>query len=103
MIGLTHKQRDCLSFIRAYMAEHGICPSYREMREALALKSTSGSARLVLALEERGHIRRLPGRGRAIEIVEHNPLADVSTSAIVKELVRRRDMTAGSIVSAINA
>jgi repressor LexA len=91
MIGLTHKQRDCLAFIEDYSFLYGICPSYREIRDALGLKSTSGSARLVAALEERGHIRRLPGKARAIELVKDNPLAGFSTGTLLAEINRRSD------------
>jgi repressor LexA len=67
---LTAKQRDLLLFIDARLKENGISPSFDEMREALDLKSKSGVHRLISALEERGFIRRLPNRARALEVVK---------------------------------
>jgi repressor LexA len=67
---LTAKQRDLLMFIHQRLGESGISPSFDEMREALELKSKSGVHRLISALEERGFIRRLPNRARALEVVK---------------------------------
>jgi repressor LexA len=67
---LTAKQRELLMFIRDRLDESGISPSFDEMREALDLKSKSGVHRLISALEERGFIRRLPNRARALEVVK---------------------------------
>lgn len=66
---LTRKQYDLLMFIHGRMRESGVPPSFDEMKEALELKSKSGIHRLITALEERGFIRRLPHRARAIEIL----------------------------------
>src|SRR3982751_1478595 len=66
---LTAKQRELLIFIDSRLNESGISPSFDEMREALALKSKSGVHRLISALEERGFIRRLPNRARALEVL----------------------------------
>jgi repressor LexA len=66
---LTRKQRDLLDFIHTRVQRDGVPPSFDEMREALDLRSKSGIHRLITALEERGFIRRLPHRARAIEIV----------------------------------
>ncbi len=66
---LTRKQRDLLLFIHARLSEEGISPSYEEMKDALGLKSKSGVHRLIDALEERGFLKRLPHRARAIEIL----------------------------------
>ena len=66
---LTRKQRDLLDFIHKRVQRDGVPPSFDEMREALDLRSKSGIHRLITALEERGFIRRLPHRARAIEIV----------------------------------
>jgi len=77
---LTSKQRELLLFIDKRLGENGISPSFDEMREALDLKSKSGVHRLISALEERGFIRRLPNRARALEIVklpEARPTAEV--------------------------
>src|SRR5436190_13521105 len=67
---LTAKQRELLLFIDARLKESGISPSFDEMREALDLKSKSGVHRLISALEERGFIRRLPNRARALEVLK---------------------------------
>lgn len=66
---LTKKQVELLDFIHTRMARDGVPPSFDEMKEALDLRSKSGIHRLVTALEERGFIRRLPHRARALEIV----------------------------------
>jgi repressor LexA len=67
---LTAKQRELLIFIDGRLKQSGISPSFDEMREALELKSKSGVHRLISALEERGFIRRLPNRARALEVVK---------------------------------
>lgn len=66
---LTKKQIELLEFIQARMARDGVPPSFDEMKVALDLRSKSGIHRLVTALEERGFIRRLPHRARALEII----------------------------------
>lgn len=67
---LTRKQHELLMFIHERMKESGIPPSFDEMKEALDLKSKSGIHRLITALEERGFIRRLPNRARALEVIK---------------------------------
>ncbi|RME14145.1 MAG: transcriptional repressor LexA [Alphaproteobacteria bacterium] len=66
---LTKKQLDLLDFINKRLQRDGVPPSFDEMKDALDLRSKSGIHRLITALEERGFIRRLPHRARAIEIV----------------------------------
>ncbi|GFE74248.1 transcriptional repressor LexA [Novosphingobium sp. TCA1] len=66
---LTRKQHELLRFIQVRLEESGISPSFEEMKEALDLKSKSGVHRLISALEERGFIRRLPNRARALEVL----------------------------------
>ncbi len=66
---LTRKQHELLTFIQVRLEESGISPSFEEMKEALDLKSKSGVHRLISALEERGFIRRLPNRARALEVI----------------------------------
>ena len=68
---LTRKQHELLRFIQVRLEETGISPSFEEMKEALDLKSKSGVHRLISALEERGFIRRLPNRARALEVLKH--------------------------------
>jgi repressor LexA len=66
---LTRKQHELLRFIQIRLEEDGVSPSFEEMKEALDLKSKSGVHRLISALEERGFIRRLPNRARALEVL----------------------------------
>ena len=66
---LTRKQNELLRYIHGHLAETGVSPSFEEMKEALELKSKSGVHRLISALEERGFIRRLPNRARALEVL----------------------------------
>lgn len=66
---LTRKQHELLRFIQNKLEETGISPSFEEMKDALDLKSKSGVHRLISALEERGFIRRLPNRARALEVL----------------------------------
>jgi len=67
---LTTKQKELLDFIHSRVQETGVPPSFDEMKEALELRSKSGIHRLITALEERGFIRRLPHRARALEIIK---------------------------------
>ncbi len=66
---LTRKQHELLLFIHRHLGEHGVSPSFDEMKDALGLKSKSGIHRLITALEERGFIRRLAHRARAVEVL----------------------------------
>src|SRR6188472_2972432 len=67
---LTRKQYELLRFINERLKEAGVPPSFDEMKDALDLRSKSGIHRLITALEERGFIRRLPNRARAIEVIK---------------------------------
>ncbi len=67
---LTAKQRELLVLIDRHLSETGISPSFEEMKEALGLKSKSGIHRLISALDERGFLRRLPNRARALEVMK---------------------------------
>jgi repressor LexA len=66
---LTRKQSELLRFIHERLQEEGVPPSFEEMKDALELRSKSGIHRLIMALEERGFIRRLANRARAIEVL----------------------------------
>jgi repressor LexA len=66
---LTRKQYELLIFINRRLSDGGVSPSFEEMKDALGLKSKSGIHRLISGLEERGFIRRLPHRARALEVV----------------------------------
>jgi repressor LexA len=74
---LTRKQLELLLFINSRMKEEGVPPSFEEMKEALNLQSKSGVHRLIVALEERGFIKRMANRARALEVLKlpdvHNP------------------------------
>src|SRR5947207_7732092 len=67
---LTRKQHELLMFINQRLAATGVAPSFDEMKDALNLRSKSGIHRLISGLEERGFIRRLPHRARALEVVK---------------------------------
>ena len=76
---LTRKQSELLRFIHERLQESGVPPSFDEMKDALDLRSKSGIHRLIMALEERGFIRRLANRARAIEVLRLPESATVST------------------------
>lgn len=100
---LTKKQKDLLVFISEHMSDDGVAPSFEEMKEALSLKSKSGIHRLIMALEERGYIERLPHRARALEIkrmpdgIKTDPSAK-QPSASVLPFVAREGMVQIDIV-----
>jgi repressor LexA len=77
---LTRKQHELLLYIHERLSETGVSPSFEEMKDALDLKSKSGVHRLISALEERGFIRRLPNRARALEILR---MPDTKSAAAV--------------------
>jgi repressor LexA len=70
---LTPRQHELLRFIHGYVTRNGVSPSFEEMRDSLNLRSKSGIHRLISALEERGYIRRLAHRARAIELLRAPP------------------------------
>jgi repressor LexA len=78
---LTKKQHELLMLIHHRLQEDGIPPSFDEMKDALSLKSKSGIHRLITALEERGFIRRLPNRARALEVIKLPDGYDTSAKA----------------------
>ncbi len=97
---LTRKQRDLLEFIHKRMQKDGVPPSFDEMKEALDLRSKSGIHRLITALEERGFIRRLAHRARAIEIVKMpDAMADGGGSGFTPRVIEgdRADPPAGAM------
>src|SRR5215207_164044 len=67
---LTKKQHELLMFVNQRLTATGVAPSFDEMKDALNLRSKSGIHRLISGLEERGFIRRLPHRARALEVVK---------------------------------
>ena len=80
---LTRKQHELLLYIDRRLSETGISPSFEEMKEALDLKSKSGVHRLISALVERGFIRRLPNRARALEVVKMPELSGAGGGNVV--------------------
>ena len=86
---LTQKQLELLTFLTNNLKKNGVAPSFDEMKDALALKSKSGIHRLVSALEERGFIRRLPNRARAIEIIKTTAIKP-SIKSITETLPQRQ-------------
>jgi len=78
---LTRKQHELLTFIQNRLEESGVSPSFEEMKEALDLKSKSGVHRLISALEERGFIRRLANRARALEVIREPDTASPRSAA----------------------
>jgi repressor LexA len=95
---LTQRQRQLLQFIQHFMQVHGVPPSFEEMRGALKLRSKSGIHRLVSGLEERGFIRRLAYRARAIEVVRppHEAEVEGGRSAAVVAPARGSNIIQGA-------
>lgn len=86
MSGLTQRQNDGLSLIKSKVAESGVAPSFREIAAGLGLRSISGVHRILSALEERGAIRRLPNRARAIEVLSDQSLRELLGNELADEL-----------------
>ncbi|HEY7610335.1 MAG TPA: transcriptional repressor LexA [Alphaproteobacteria bacterium] len=78
---LTRKQHELLVYINDYLAKSGVSPSFDEMKDALDLKSKSGIHRLITGLEERGFLRRLPHRARALEVLRMPETAAVGVNS----------------------
>ena len=78
---LTRKQHELICFIHDRLDETGVSPSFEEMKDALDLKSKSGVHRLISALEERGFLRRLPNRARALEVLKMPERAEAKQAA----------------------
>ena len=89
---LTKKQSELLRFIHERLQEAGVPPSFDEMKDALDLRSKSGIHRLIMALEERGFIRRLANRARAIEVLRLPESATVAArgAEVLAERHRRQ-------------
>lgn len=100
---LTRKQRQLLEFIHKRMQKDGVPPSFDEMKDALDLRSKSGIHRLITALEERGFIRRLAHRARAIEIVKLPEAMEAGFSPRVIDGGAMEDPSAGRPAGAIHA
>ena len=76
---LTKKQKELLNHIQSFQAKNGVTPSYEEMKSALKLKSKSGIHRLIIALEERGFVKRLAHKARALEVIK-NGISNIKVS-----------------------
>lgn len=92
-MGLTPRQQECLAYLRRHIAENGQAPTLRELMQGVGISSLGRVHELLSALEERGAIRRLHGRSRAIEIIDATPrptgLAAYRTEELRAELARR--------------
>ena len=102
---LTKKQRGLLVFIEKHIHQHGHSPSFEEMKKALGLRSKSGIHRFILTLEERGYIRRLKYRARALEVVRPSTpaLSSVSTKAPVAPTTTEPDTVTVPLLGKIAA
>lgn len=102
MNAVTEQQRRLLDILKAYSAANGRMPSFDEMRQAMGLASKSGIHRLIAGLEERGFLRRIPNRARAIEIIEDPhlpetaPINTISLLDFARE-ARRRGLVVGTV------
>ncbi len=94
---LTAKQHELIRFIQQRLEETGISPSFEEMKDALDLKSKSGVHRLISALEERGFIRRLANRARALEVIRQ------PEDAVSPPRAQTATPTAGNTVTALGS
>ena len=101
---LTKKQKELLDYIKIVNKEYGISPSYEEMKNKLSLKSKSGIHRIISALEERGFIKKLANKARAIEIVtsEKNYTSKNENIAKVIEIPLYGKIAAGTPIEAIS-
>lgn len=95
---LTRKQHELICFINDRLAETGVSPSFEEMKEALDLKSKSGVHRLISALEERGFLRRLPNRARALEVLKMPERTDAKVSSPTPPTTRRMPEPANDVI-----
>lgn len=95
---LTPRQRDLLEFLSGYIVHNGVAPSQDEMRAALGLRSKSGANRMLKILEERGYIRRLRDRARAIEVIAEPGAA----ATALREIARLSAIMPGDVAARIN-
>jgi len=105
---LTRKQHELLNYIHSHLEATGISPSFEEMKEALDLKSKSGIHRLVTALEERGYLRRLKNRARALEVLrlpgedEVKPARSKSKNVIEPDFGKSEDAAPSTVQPSAN-
>lgn len=106
---LTKRQHELLMLIDRRLREDGVSPSFEEMKDAVGLKSKSGIHRLITALEERGFIRRLPNRARALEVLKLPETAEANVSMLkpavesagIVELPKYGKIAAGTPIEAL--
>ena len=96
---LTRKQHELLMFIHERIKETGVSPSFDEMKDALDLASKSGIHRLITALEERGFLRRLPHRARALEVTKMPQQATTAAPASGRSAFRPQVIETGSVAT----
>ena len=101
---LTLKQKELLDYISLTNSKRGICPSYEEMKNKLNLKSKSGIHRIISALEERGFIRKLANKARAIEVIDTNIAISKNKEVTnkVMEIPNYGKIAAGTPIEAIS-
>ena len=91
---LTRKQRELLLFIERKLKDDQVCPSFEEMKSALNLKSKSGIHRLVSALEERGFIRRLVNKARALEVIKSaSDTTETKSNSLLNDRIKTKGFT----------
>lgn len=95
---LTRKQHELICFINDRLGQTGVSPSFEEMKEALELKSKSGVHRLISALEERGFLRRLPNRARALEVIRMPERIEPKRGAAPRSAARALPEPANDVV-----
>ena len=100
---LTKKQKELLDYITMVNKKFGISPSYDEMKDKLKLKSKSGIHRIISALEERGFIRKLANKARAIEIIHNNNISPANNQMDkIIEIPLYGKIAAGTPIEAIS-
>ena len=105
---LTKKQKELFYYLKDYISSNEICPSFEEMKNAVNLKSKSGIHRLITSLEQRGYIKRLKHKARAMEITKEFPNKNISTNITNNEesflnIPLIGSIAAGEAIEAINS
>ena len=98
---LTKKQKELLNYIQSFQKKSGVTPSYEEMKSALNLKSKSGIHRLIIALEERGFVKRLAHKARALEVIKDG-ITNIKISNKSKDNLILGNFTGSSIEGSKN-
>ncbi len=95
-VGVSRKMKECLDFVRAYIAEHdGVSPSFQDIADGIGIASKSGVHRLIVALEERGLIQRMKDRARSLSVPDDEGTIHLTMPAKLQSLVRRKAAAAG--------